>query len=317
MTVPDKGGTMNTHKLIPILLVLPLVATSLACPTRMDDRRDDSGSGGSAMQTGGHGGAPQTESGTGGTAGVAGAGGNVLAGTGGMAGGTAGAIGTGGAVGTGGVTGTGGVAATGGVVGTGGLAGTGGFVGTGGATGTGGSPVTCNPICSSSTQTCVGTSCLLNDGQSCSVASQCVSNKCTPFYVDQDGDGYGTGQATGFCGTTPPVGYSAQTGDCCDTATNIAVAKLIHPGAGFQTSSAGGLCNITWDYNCSGAVEGDAQMGVCTTGTTYPTCATTYSDFPETDCGGTVHASACGAEDNGSAGNACVGAGGNVTLGCR
>ena len=78
-----------------------------------------------------------------------------------------------------------------------------------------------------------------NDGQSCSVASQCVSNTCTPFYVDQDGDGYGTGQATGFCGTTPPVGYAAQTGDCCDTATNIAVAKLIHPGAGLPDHQRG------------------------------------------------------------------------------
>lgn len=299
---------MNTHKLLPFLLVLPLAVTLLGCPTRNIDG-DNGGSGGSETQTGGHGGAVQTGSGTGGAPGVAGAGGaggSVLAGTGGMAGTT----------GAAGVPGTGGVPGMGGA-GTGGATGTGGVVGTGGATGTGGSPVTCNPACSSSTQTCVGTTCLFNDGQSCSVASQCVSNKCTPFYVDQDGDGYGTGQAAGFCGTTPPVGYSAQTGDCCDTATNIAVAKLIHPSAGYQTTSAGGVCNITWDYNCSGAIERNAQMGVCATGTTYPTCATTYSDFPEADCGGTVHASACSSENNGPAGNVCIGVGADMTLGCR
>jgi hypothetical protein len=309
---------MNTHKFIPILLVLPLAAASLACPTRNVDG-DNSGSGGTEMQTGGHGGAIQTESGTGGSTGVAGAsgalggagaGGTVVAGTGGVAG----ATGTGGAAG---VTATGGVAGateTGGVTG---ATGTGGVVGTGGATGTGGSPPTCSPACSSSTQTCVGTSCLLNDGQSCSVASQCVSNKCTPFFVDQDGDGYGTGQAAGFCGTTAPVGYAAQNGDCCDTATNIAVAKLIHPGAGFQTVSAG-VCNISWDYNCSGAVEVDPTigMGECASGTSYPTCANVSTPYPVTDCGTTVYDSRCGQYSTDKS-NACAVEGGPATLGCR
>ena len=163
----------------------------------------------------------------------------------------------------------------------------------------------------SSTQTCVGTTCLLNDGQSCSVASQCVSNKCTPFYVDQDGDGYGTGQATGFCGTTPPVGYSAQTGDCCDTATNIAVARLIHPGASYQTTSAGGVCNITWDYNCSGTVEKNGQScGACTA---FPNCSCVLTDFPDQDCGTHVETAACLAESStcSSLGNP------GYTLSCR
>lgn len=297
MTVPDKGGTMNTHKFIPILLVLPLAAASLACPTRNAGDPDDVGSGGSAMQTGGQGGTTQTASGTGGAAGVVGAGGAVVTGTGGMAGVT----GTGGA----GVTDAGGAA---GVPGSGGVTGAG---GTAGAPGTGGSPPTCSPACSSTTQTCVGTSCLLNDGQSCSVASQCVSNKCTPFYVDQDGDGYGTGQAAGFCGTTPPVGYAAQNGDCCDTATNIAVAKLIHPGAGYQTTSAGGVCNITWDYNCSGAVEKPQQA--CDSCTAFPDCSCVLTDFPDQDCGTHVSTAACYAQSSscGTSGNP------GYTLGCR
>ena len=190
-----------------------------------------------------------------------------------------------------GVTGTGGVAGATGTGGMAGVTGTGGQVGTGGITGTGGSPSTCSPACSSSTQTCVGTSCLLNDGQSCSVASQCVSNKCTPFYVDQDGDGYGTGQATGFCGTSAPVGYAAQNGDCCDTATNIAVAKLIHPGAGFQTTSAGGVCNITWDYNCSGAVEKTAST--CRRVAAFLGLLLRFAEFPESSCGENVASRSC------------------------
>ena len=109
-----------------------------------------------------------------------------------------------------------------------------GSTGLGGATGTGGG---------------------LEDGQPCSLATNCASQVCTAFYVDVDGDGYGTGQAMGFCGTAAPVGYASQSGDCCDTATNLAVAKLIHPGADFQLTSAGGVCGITWDYDCSGTIE--------------------------------------------------------------
>jgi hypothetical protein len=301
MVRPDKGGTMKTHKLIPILLALPLAVASLACPTRVGPAED--GTGGSS--SGGRGGASATDTGTGGTTGLAGAGETGVAG----AGGTAGLTGADGAAGE---TGTGGVA---GATGTGGAAGATGTGGVAGATGTGGTLETCSPACSSSTQTCVGTKCMLNDGQPCGVASQCVSNACTPFYVDQDGDGYGTGQAAGFCGTMPPVGYAAQTGDCCDTATNIAVAKLIHPGASYQTTSAGGVCNITWDYNCSGTVEvqPESVMGTCASSATYPTCATDSVPFPATDCGMAIHTSACVAVSD----NTCSVEGGPATLGCR
>ena len=103
----------------------------------------------------------------------------------------------------------------------------------------------------------------VRDGQPCSLAKDCASGTCSPFYVDVDGDGYGAGQAMGFCGTTPPVGYAAQSGDCCDSAPNLAIAKLIHPGADFQTTSAGGTCNITWDYDCSGAVESSPKTVAC------------------------------------------------------
>ena len=94
----------------------------------------------------------------------------------------------------------------GGVVGSGGAGGVVGSGGAGGVVGSGGG----NAI----------------EGQSCFVPGDCASGLCSPFYVDVDGDGYGTGQAMGFCGTTAPVGYSAQSGDCCDNATNISVTVL-------------------------------------------------------------------------------------------
>jgi len=102
--------------------------------------------------------------------------------------------------------------------------------------------------------------------------AQCASATCNPFYADVDGDGYGAGQAIGFCTLTAPlIGYAAQNGDCCDDAANIALAKLIHPGADFQTTSAGGICGgITWDYDCSGAVEKSRQL--CAGCTSLPDC---------------------------------------------
>ena len=202
--------------------------------------------------------------------------------------------------------------------GTGGTVGAPGTGGMAGATGTGGSSPTCSPACSSATQTCVGTTCLFNDGQSCALASQCASNVCTPFYVDQDGDGYGTGPASGFCGTAAPVGYSAQTGDCCDTASNLALAKLIHPNAGFQTTSAGGVCGINWDYDCDGSIETSKSAGQCGPDSVYPSCTPVFMNFSQDYCGTPQASYTCSAEMIGGT-NACVGgtlADGGA-LGCR
>jgi hypothetical protein len=125
---------------------------------------------------------------------------------------------------------------------------------------------------------------LLADAQQCVTGSQCASGACNPFYRDVDGDSYGTGQAVGFCTlTTAPIGYAAQTGDCCDDAPNVAIAKLIHPGADFQTTSAGGICGgITWDYDCSGVVNSSPRScGSCD----QSSCACMYADFAVADCG--------------------------------
>ena len=42
---------------------------------------------------------------------------------------------------------------------------------------------------------------------------------CLTYYVDADGDGYGTAEQARFCenlNAPPPTGYAAYSGDCCD-----------------------------------------------------------------------------------------------------
>jgi hypothetical protein len=219
--------------------------------------------GGAAGTVAGHGGGATGEGGAAGS-------GTSVAGAGGAGGGAAGSLAgaAGGAAGAAGST----VGAAGGTAGAAGsTAGT-----AGGATGVGGA---------------AGTSGGLADGQPCSLATTCVSQVCTAFYVDVDGDGYGTGQAVGFCGTTAPVGYASQSGDCCDSASNLAVAKLIHPGADFQTTSAGGVCGITWDYNCSGQTE--QSIPKLTGCTLYPECASISEWFDDSVCGTPVTFEGC------------------------
>lgn len=87
------------------------------------------------------------------------------------------------------------------------------------------------------------------DGEVCSSATsgnECVSGICKAFYVDSDGDGYGTAQQLFYCGSSPKAGVSSNvSGDCCDS---DARAK---PGAGFQTSARTGCGG--YDFNCDGA----------------------------------------------------------------
>jgi hypothetical protein len=240
-----------------------------------------------------------------------GQGGSFGGGQGGAAGGGRGGSSVGG---QGGLSGGAGSAGTGGVSVTGGAAGIGGGGGTADGAAGGGAGA-CNPACDA-IHTCTGGRCLLADAQQCVTASQCASSACNPFYKDVDADGYGTGQAVGFCTlTAPPIGYAAQTGDCCDDATNISVAKLIHPGADFQPTSADGICNgITWDYDCSGTIETDPQTVAC--GGDYPNCSSTIVNRPETACGpGGVEDCSCTSAGNGTNGSclrACSGHAGTV-----
>ena len=94
-----------------------------------------------------------------------------------------------------------------------------------------------------------GRNAYLNDGLACTLGSQCASNACTVYYHDGDGDGYGAGTPSNFCGTAALVGYATQGGDCCDD------NAVINPGADFHTTI--GSCDgvTTWDYNCNGTAE--------------------------------------------------------------
>jgi hypothetical protein len=234
---------------------------------------------------------PDGGGGSGGSGGASGAAGR--GGTGGSGGASAG--GTGGSGGTGGASagsgGRGGTSAGGsGGASAGGTGGSGGSGGTS-AGGTGGTSG-CSPACTS-TQTCVGTKCLTNDGLPCTLAAQCMAGACTPFYADADGDGYGAGTAMGFCGTATPVGYAAQSGDCCDNSA-LPVAKNIHPGAGYQTTSANGACGVTWDYDCSGVVETSKSQGTCASNSVFPnSCINVTHNYASTSCGTSVMTYSC------------------------
>jgi hypothetical protein len=318
------------------LALLSFGFLSLACPTRPIDRPDGSsggqtasagidgsagtGPGGKAGAAGGAAGSAAAAAGVSGTAGSGAAGEGSSAGAPGGVSGSAGNAGAGGgAAGIGGAGGqdAGGTAggATGGAAGAAAAAGAAGASGT---AGTGGCATACGP-----TQTCVGSTCLLTDGHQCSLANQCASNVCTPFWQDIDGDGYGAGAAVGFCGTSAPIGYAPQSGDCCDTASNLAIANLIHPNADFQPTSAGGVCGITWDYNCDGTIETSLSNGGCYAGSTYPTCAPEFINYPESACGTVKDAVTCRAETIAEPPGqdtmyVCVGGtDGPGTLGCR
>ena len=179
----------------------------------------------------------------------------------------------------------------------------------------------CNSACSGR-QMCVGATCLTNNGYPCAQSSDCAGGACVLAYADLDGDGYGTGQAVSVCaqklgvGAGTPPGYSFQSGDCCDDPNHLSTSKLIHPGADFQTVSAGGLCGITWDYDCSGTVNNNwtTYCGSCTA---YPDCQCAFTEYPNPNasaCGQDVGGASCGAAQG-----QCISAGGHDfgTLGCR
>jgi hypothetical protein len=106
---------------------------------------------------------------------------------------------------------------------------------------------TCTLDLSSSTSGCE-----LKDLQKCSSDGECASGSCRTFYVDQDGDGYGTSSSLGLCdevSSGPPPGYSTVSGDCCDSDpdANPGVAASMW----FDYADACG----SFDFNCDGVLE--------------------------------------------------------------
>lgn len=158
------------------------------------------------------------------------------------------------------------------------------------------------------TMSCKTGTCLLDDGERCTIAAECASNACTGFYVDADGDGYGAeSAAVGFCGTAPPPGYATSHDDCCDVVTD---GFNLHPNQTMWfTSPSAASCGTTWDYNCDNIIEEEVTTtectpnpaGVCPVGpawsgtSTVPSCGTTGEEgaciqpgaAPSSFCAGT------------------------------
>jgi hypothetical protein len=91
--------------------------------------------------------------------------------------------------------------------------------------------------------------CRIVDGAACSTDADCGSGHCLSYYVDADGDGYGTAVTAKLCNPlngAPPAGYAAFTGDCCD----------IDSGAnpGFDTATFLDFPDAcgSYDWNCNG-----------------------------------------------------------------
>ena len=100
--------------------------------------------------------------------------------------------------------------------------------------------------------------CKVADLQSCKTNSDCSSNNCVTFFVDADGDGYGTPTEAQICtelGAQPPPGYAVLTGDCCDidSGANPGVSSSVY--FGFPDACG------SYDWNCDGKIE---QQQKCT-----------------------------------------------------
>ena len=98
--------------------------------------------------------------------------------------------------------------------------------------------------------------CKVADLQSCRTNSDCASNNCVTFFVDADGDGYGTPTEAQICtelGAQPPPGYAVLTGDCCDidSGANPGVSSSVY--FGFPDACG------SYDWNCDGKTEQQQQ----------------------------------------------------------
>jgi hypothetical protein len=142
-----------------------------------------------------------------------------------------------------------------------------------------GSALTWSAVTAGSAYTAIGT----NATTTCSSpASNAVAvtisdtNGAYTYYLDTDGDNYGTGTAVSGCSATTPAGYSVNTGDCNNSNNSI-----------YPTATE--LCGNNIDENCSGSSDdlpsfyrtiadgnwGDASTweAACAAGVTYTAAA--------------------------------------------
>jgi hypothetical protein len=105
--------------------------------------------------------------------------------------------------------------------------------------------------------------CKLKDGQTCATAAQCANGSCLISYLDADTDGYGVATTITRCDLTPPSGYAARAGDCCDSDNNARPNQT-------TPSTTRNACN-SFDWDCDGTEERTSTVAFCgcqTIGTT-------------------------------------------------
>lgn len=157
------------------------------------------------------------------------------------------------------------------------------------------------------------------EAPTCSSDDDCFSGECRISFRDQDGDGFGVeSNSTGRCDGTIPAGYTALSGDCCDDGGDLEIASLIHPGQTEFFDAPANICGISWDYDCSGAVQTSVPSlpQGCLNGGSAPPCYQAQASMTENDCGVTRGAYSCAA--TGYPQQSCTNAGGTgVLIRCR
>ena len=147
---------------------------------------------------------------------------------------------------------------------------------------------TCFNACGSGQ--CVSGTCRAPDGSPCDADSDCISNECSTFYADSDGDDFGAASSgtRSICGVNAPSGdWVANNSDCCDS---DAEANPNYDSGARDYAAQG--CNFDW--NCDGDETPSIAMPGSDRCLNYTTQAT---------CPGVVFGSdtACGVETGGTA----------------
>jgi hypothetical protein len=137
-------------------------------------------------------------------------------------------------------------------------------------------------------QTEVGGRCGIPDGQPCTDPNLCFSRVCTRMFRDRDGDTFGdstTDQTD--CGSLQP-GFVTRSGDCCDSAADLAAAARVFPGQTMFFADASPVCDVGYDYNCDGSEElRYPGLGDCSGDTDVAACQRSegFDVFPPPSCG--------------------------------
>ena len=88
-----------------------------------------------------------------------------------------------------------------------------------------------------------------DQGSSGACPSDCSTSNCNLIscYVDNDGDGYGTGSASLYCDGSCPPGYASNNEDCNDNNASVTVCSQPYP----TCSNGQCTCNgVICDNNC-------------------------------------------------------------------